>query len=139
MDLTDEMQQTILRWMETGEAFASEQIPLVAQQLVTYGLYEALIFGPIQIGLAILCFLPLYRVFQSRAQYLADPQQHPRIKNLWWDGSEPTVMGFVGIVIGGLFGFIFSMVFLFETIPTLIKIIFAPNLYILEQMAMRFS
>lgn len=119
--LVNESLETVLRWAEATEGFAVEQAPLLAQEIVRYGI----ISNAVAIVIALLIALPPV-IISWRCG----------VGNDVWK-SEPTSRA-VACIVFGLFGFVASIHMLAtasNSIPSLIKASLAPRLYILEQIS----
>jgi len=130
--ITDEMAQKILDWMESGEALVSEQLPVVVQQVIAWGWAENLTGAIASFFLFAISVLPFIRWYRCSKAYHTDGAE--AVRDHFWNVNEPTGLGLIMLICGGLFTFSFGCMFLFEFIPMLLKLYVAPNLYVLEEM-----
>lgn len=112
----------VLEYLEATEGFAAEQAPLLAQEIVRYGILNS----SLQIAFfAVTAPVLLYMAYRFGTSKGA------------WD-ADSSVKGVACIVLGG-FGVVLALVGLIicsaEAVPNLCKALIAPRLYIIEQIS----
>lgn len=121
-DASVETVEMLNEWMRQTQDFAVEQAPLLAQEIVRYGIFanaiDTLIWGSITGGFAFLgcwCWRWLYRQWKEEAGFLDDTHS--------------------GAMFGGVIFTVVSLFCLSFTVPNfkyMLKAIFAPRYYILD-------
>lgn len=130
MDFNTALQQKALEWLEAGEALLSEQLPVLLQQVIAYGWGSNL---TLLIGLTAILWVSIipFRAYRVNRDLYYDGTGRVHY-NVWWNGSEPSVMGGISMFFGGISTFSTTMCLMTGVIPNLVKLWLAPNLYVIE-------
>ncbi|KKN72108.1 hypothetical protein LCGC14_0413940 [marine sediment metagenome] len=121
-ELVNSVGQKVLDWAEATESFTVEQAPLLAQEIVRYGILNNLL------QLAFFLIVPSIMISLS--------YRFGTSKDVWQ--TDPTPKG-IACIISGVFGCFFSVIGLVvcskDAVPNLCKALVAPRLYIIEQIS----
>ncbi len=121
-ELVNQAGQKVLDWAEATENFTIEQAPLLAQEIVRYGILNN------SLQLAFFLVIPPVAIYLS--------YRFGTSKDAWKE--DPTPKGTACIVFGSI-GFIFTAIGLVvcskNVVPNLCKALVAPRLYIIEQVS----
>lgn len=116
---TEEALGKVMSWLETSEVFVTEQAPLLAQEIVSLGYWMSawgVVIGTVLIGIGV-----IVGYFTVTA--------HKRKIDIGIETIIEVIGGFVGVG-SVIVGFCMSVC----SIETLIKITFAPRLYLLQEL-----
>ena len=116
--LVTDASEKVLAWLDATEGFAIEQAPILAQEIVRFGLWQHGIYAVACLGVVLGSFLFAGLSFTKRpCEFL--------IKHTDGAGYIVLILLFIPIVVGGVDGVQHAVEFL--------KAATAPRLYILEQ------
>lgn len=129
--LVNEASDTIIKYLNMTGEFVSEQAPLLAQEIIRYGVWWNLIVALFWSIPLIIIFIVEYKLLKELTQryknYNAEPCIRPYI-----DGEDTVGLCALIIVVSGILS-------LYPIITTCLhfadsfKALFAPRLYILEE------
>lgn len=111
--------EKVLAWLDATEGFAIEQAPLLAQEIVRYGIFYNAAMLLIPLVLAVLFGGLSYRAGTA--------------KGTWEEGSPKAVICVICGVFAGFMALVLIIVGLGKHLPAFFKATLAPRLYILEQ------
>lgn len=130
------LMQLITKGVEVFEKsidFASEQVPEVIEQLITWYLVSNSLGVFISLIVITLFSILIWKIFSSIPKDKSG-------ENIWWDYREygktyePTFTGDMTVIISGVF-IVVSVVTLCISFMTTLKILIAPKLWLLEYAA----
>lgn len=119
-DITKELFEKALEYAKTTENFVAEQSPLIAQEIIKWGIYYNLFCAILLLVLVIVIGFIFYKLF-------------PRVKKGFEDEDVFIALG------GGLLGFgliIINVVFIFDIFfygKTFMMAVLTPRLYLIQE------
>ena len=123
-EITQEVVQKCLDWMQATENIVSEQTPLLCQEIIKYGMVHSITLIIISACLLVIGILLVkfnYRQSNWNKSFAS------------LDDISPSKQA-IFLLLGGI-GFILGIVDLPVQIFTLMKIVYAPRLYLIEQLS----
>ena len=119
-ELVNQAGQKVLDWIEATESFTTEQAPLLAQEIVRYGILN----NSLQLGFFILVPSLLLYLSYSFAVH----------KDTWKDEFTPRSVACIIFGVGGFFvGVVGALECSINAVPKLCNALVAPRLYFIEQ------
>lgn len=124
-ELVNEASDTIIKYLNMTTEFVSEQAPLLAQEIIRYGIVSnALFLLSTIIGILVFSILS-YRFNMHKDAWPKTAYGH--------DIGPQGIIGLITGVITCIFILIFLIDGIGHMLPDLIKAIFTPRLYLLEE------
>lgn len=108
----------LLEQAKTGAAWSADQIPLIIQEKLAYDFWMAVFGVVLSVGIWV--------------WYLGRFKQRLQIVDSYHSSSDEELVAMGQLSLGGVVALISGLYSTFVGIPTLIKIHFAPRLYIVE-------